>query len=240
MIYLYTGDDIVGSRAKLEATIATLLKKSPEAEVFRLNSENFSEEKLDELIVGQTLFYRKFLVVIDQLGGEEIATVQLLDRLPAIADSANIFFFLETDAESEFVKQLRALAKTEIKTNLDEEPKKKGFNLFAVSDAFSSKKRQDLWVIYHQALLAGFEPEEIFWKIEWALKNLLIVKTVTDPTATETGLAPFPLKKALREAKNFTVPELQELHSQLVSTYHEARYRSRDLGLGLEKFILGA
>lgn len=237
MIYLYYGDDVAGSRSKLEITLSALLKNNPEAEVFKVDADNFSSEKFDELIVGQTLFYQKYLVVVNQLGADENISGYLESHLKNIADSLNIFFFLEEGVESPLVKALRLVAAKEIKTSSEEKVVKKGFNLFAISDAFSSKKRQDLWVVYQRALLAGFKPEEIFWKLEWATKNLLLVKISNNPA--DTGLAPYPLQKALREAKNFSISELYRLHGELVDIFHSSRAGNKDLQIELEKFILG-
>ena len=237
MIYFYCGDDVLGSKAKMDQTVDALIRKNPEASIFRIESETFSEEQFEELIISQTLFYQKYVVVVDRLGANPVAVNYIRDHLELLVNSQNIFFFFEAETEGELALLLRPLAKKEIKTNLETNPEIKGFNVFSIVDAFSSKRRQDLWVVFQQALMAGVDPEEVLWKLEWSIKNLLLVKRSTN--SKDSGLAPFPLKKAMRDAKNFSEEELVKLHGGLVDLYHQTRFESKDLQVELERFILG-
>jgi len=55
---------------------------------------------------------------------------------------------------------------------------KKGreFNIFALTDALGARQKKDAWILYQKALGAGLSAEEIFFKIVWQVKSMLIAK----------------------------------------------------------------
>jgi hypothetical protein len=56
--------------------------------------------------------------------------------------------------------------------------------------------------------------------------------------AKESGLNPFVYSKAKNYAKNFTLPELKKISSQLVKMYHQAHRGEVNFEMALEKFFL--
>src|SRR3989344_5785085 len=48
------------------------------------------------------------------------------------------------------------------------------YNPFAICDAFAEKNKAKAWAIYQQALRRGIPAEEVFFKILWQIKNLLL------------------------------------------------------------------
>ena len=52
------------------------------------------------------------------------------------------------------------------------------YNPFAICDAFAEKNKAKAWTIYQQALRRGIPAEEVFFKILWQIKNLLLVKNL--------------------------------------------------------------
>src|SRR3989344_9363077 len=48
------------------------------------------------------------------------------------------------------------------------------FNIFALTDAIGARKKRDAWVLYQKALAAGMAPEEIFFKLVWQAKTMLV------------------------------------------------------------------
>jgi DNA polymerase III delta subunit len=116
------------------------------------------------------------------------------------------------------------------------------YNPFAICDAIAVKNKGRAWVLFQQALLAGVPAEEVFYKIVWQIKNLLLLKKLNDAKAgtleKETKLHPYVLKKTLAATWNFSEEELKKYSFALVKIYHDARRGIEDFSLGTEKFLL--
>ena len=81
MIYLIYGSDTAKARVKWRMVASVLAAKRPGVSVFRLYGEELLLERLEELLVGQTLFDQKFIVLLDEVwlavGASEIIEVNL-------------------------------------------------------------------------------------------------------------------------------------------------------------------
>src|SRR3989344_1103300 len=97
MLYLIYGNDFEKARGKARELIADLQKRKPNAEVFRLEDEMVSAGKLDELSGGQGLFERKYIVFADHVFRSAEAKEIVLKKLKSLADSENVFIFLEDE-----------------------------------------------------------------------------------------------------------------------------------------------
>ncbi|MEX2013832.1 MAG: hypothetical protein WD896_00565, partial [Parcubacteria group bacterium] len=97
---------------------------------------------------------------------------------------------------------------------------KKGreFNIFALTDAFGSRNKKEAWVLYQKALAAGLSAEDVFFKIVWQVKSMLIAAKTKN--VSETDMKDFPYNKAKSFLKNFRPGELEELSESLVLGYH--------------------
>lgn len=116
------------------------------------------------------------------------------------------------------------------------------YNPFAICDAVAGKDRKRAWMLLQQAMLNGAPAEEIFWKIWWQIKNLLVVKKLSEEKAVnaekESGLKLYPFKKALFAVKNFSQSELENLSWNLVDLFHQSKIGRMDMEIGLEKLIV--
>lgn len=117
------------------------------------------------------------------------------------------------------------------------------FNLFAVSDAVAERNRSKAWILMNEAMMAGVAAEEIFFKILWQIKTLMIVKRldilkIKNPEK-ESGLHPFVYKKTLTGAQKFSEKDLADFSFELLRIYHDSRRGREDLAIGTEKFLLG-
>ena len=116
------------------------------------------------------------------------------------------------------------------------------YNPFAICDAFGEKNKAKAWTIYQQALRQGVPAEEVFFKILWQIKNLLMVKKLMNAKVAdvgkESGLKPFVASKAIKAAKNFTEEELATYSYDMLKIYHEERRGESELPIEFEKFIL--
>lgn len=197
----------------------------------RFARENFSRADFENLIDGAGLFGERIIVRGENLLADDSAAIELLPRL---VGSPNLFCLIEDELSAAVAKEVRAAG-----GKLSQKPIVKArpsFNVFALSDTFAARERKKLWVIYQRALHLGLPAEEIFWKFQWAVKNLLLAKAGEENLK---GLNPFVAGRMRAAAKNFTRAELQNLSRQLITLFHGARRGERDLEIGLEKLILG-
>ena len=197
----------------------------------KFNRENFSRAALEELIDGNSLFGEKLSVHgEDLLANFETEIEELFSRL---VESQTKFVFIEEELGAPLAKKIIKLG------GLIKEAKpvtsKPSFNVFALSDALGARDRKKLWVTFEKALMCGLPAEEIFWKFQWQIKNLLLVKAGPENVKT---LNPFVASKAEFAAKNYETEELKTLSRELVGIFHASRRGERDLEVGLERLIL--
>lgn len=115
---------------------------------------------------------------------------------------------------------------------------KKGreFNIFALTDALGARQKKEAWILYQKALGAGLSAEEIFFKIVWQVKSMLIASKTKN--VGETDMKPFPYSKAKSFLKHFRPGELEKLSENLVIGYHQARRGEGEIETLVEKIIL--
>ena len=116
------------------------------------------------------------------------------------------------------------------------------YNPFAVCDAFAEKNKAKAWTIYQQALRQGIPDEEVFFKILWQIKNLLLVKKLINAgvanVAKETGLHDFVAGKAIKAAQKFSEDELVNYSYEMLKIYHEKRRGESELAIEFEKLLI--
>lgn len=110
------------------------------------------------------------------------------------------------------------------------------FNIWSLTDAVGARKKKDAWILYQKALAAGLAPEEIFYKLVWQVKTLLLAQKTK--SAEETDMKPYPYSKAKANLKNWKEGELEDLSEKLVVGYHEARRGEGEVETLVEKIIL--
>lgn len=116
------------------------------------------------------------------------------------------------------------------------------YNPFAICDAIARKNKVQAWILFQKAALSGIPAEEVFWKIVWQIKNLLLIKSLSKlqdiNIVQESGLHPYVVKKTMSAINNFTEKELQNYSSELVKLYHNARRGLQDFPTGLERLLI--
>src|SRR3989338_6415083 len=110
------------------------------------------------------------------------------------------------------------------------------FNIFALTDAIGARKKRDAWVLYQKALAAGMAPEEIFFKLVWQTKTMLLASRTR--TADEADMKPFPYSKAKGFLNNFKPGELEKFSEDLVLGYHRTRRGEGEIETLVEKALL--
>lgn len=120
--------------------------------------------------------------------------------------------------------------------------KAKQINIFHIADAVAEKDRSRAWLLFQKAIISGLDPEEIFWKIIWQIKNLLLLKKLSFSSEKKiieaTSLHPYVVKKTLSASRNYSEEELTEYSSELIDLYHNARRGLADFDTGIEKFLI--
>jgi hypothetical protein len=110
------------------------------------------------------------------------------------------------------------------------------FNIFALTDAIGARKKRDAWVLYQKALASGMVPEEVFYKLVWAVKTMLVANNTASPI--EADMKPFPYNKAKGNLRNFKAGELEKISQSLVLGYHSARRGIGEIETLVEKTLL--
>jgi len=110
------------------------------------------------------------------------------------------------------------------------------FNIFALTDAIGAKKKRDAWVLYMKAIASGMAPEEIFWKLVWQGRTMLIAKNTK--SVAETDMKPYPYQKAKEFLRNFKAGEVEKFSENLVLGYHKARRGEGEIETLVEKTLL--
>lgn len=109
------------------------------------------------------------------------------------------------------------------------------FNVFLLTDAIGARDKRQAWILYRQAIANGLVAEEIYWRVVWEIKTLLIsAKT----SAEESGLNPFVYKKAKAFLKNWKIEELEKASRELVVGFHNSRRGQGEIETLIEKFLL--
>lgn len=110
------------------------------------------------------------------------------------------------------------------------------FNIFALTDAIGARKKRDAWVLYQKALASGMVPEEVFYKLVWQAKTMLIAQNTK--SVAETDMKPFPYNKAKGFLRNFKPGEIERFSENLVLGYHRARRGEGEIETLVEKTLL--
>lgn len=237
MLYVYCGTDIDKARAKWRTTIDAFRTKHPEAGYFLINSENFDPASFEELIVGQTLFAKKYIVALDQLLANKSIGPTVLEKIKLLNASENIFVLLEGEVTATNLKKIEYVAdKFQAFEAKAEKVAPPAFNPFILTDLFGARDRKSLWVAMQKAERSGFPAEEVFWKLAWQTKNMLLVKQLAG--RKPSGMNPYVASKAAGYARGWSVEELKKLSATLVTIYHQARRGEADFGVETEKLIL--
>ncbi len=245
MIYLFYGTDKIKVRLIANKTIEVAKKKHTNAEFFKLNSDNFSLGKLEELIIGQGLFYSACIVLMDNLMGNKEINESLSKKISAIKESPNFFVFIEEKLNK---KELEILTKNAQKSEEISLPKKKltkkevlvaegeKIDFFEFANALGQRDKKLLWTLYQEALHEDVASEEVHAIFFWQTKAMC--SALQAPNATEAGLNPFVYGKAKICAKKYGEDRLKQMSSQLFEMYHEAHRGQVDFAVALERFIL--
>ena len=247
MFYCLYGDNTKKSREKLQSLLKSLFLKKPNAAFFKLETDNFTENKLDELIMSQGLFENKYIVQMDGLFEDKIISKILINKLIDLKESKNVFIFIENKIPKSILKKIEESSSQvqEFTFNQSKERtfateqggfKIEDFNIFDLATCFGNRNKKDLWVLYQKTRTRDIPSEEVSGIIFWQLKMMFLA--LNSRNSSEAGLKPFVFNKAKGYLKNYSEIELKKMSADLVYIYHNARRSGLSLDLALEKFVL--
>lgn len=231
MILLFTGTERLGAVRAWRQELNQRRAHWPARELW-FEADNFNLAALLEAALTNSLFGGRNLLVCRDLAP---VTEVITEALPLLAASPHWVIWLETGENNPLIKPLTAAAE-QVKTFNSPPVKVPSFNPFILTDALLARDRKRLWLLFHQGRRAGLSAEEIFWKLNWQVKTLLLV-AVSAPAAP-AGIKPFVLTKTKSALKAWPLADLQWLFTGLTVLYHETYPESDDFNLGLEKIIL--
>ncbi len=235
MYYFLYGTDTHKAREKLHSLLDLAKKKRPEAEVFKINSENWGEGQFDELLISMGLFEQKYTVVLDNVFENKDAKDYIIEKLEDLKKSDQIFLFLEGKLDSVSLKKIEKFSEKtqEFEKKIED---KKEINVFGINNYLLNKDKKGLWISYLDLLNQKIAPEEIHGIIFWQVKSMIIANK--SKTQSDSGLSPFVYKNSIRGAKNYSSEELQKISGDLINITHRVRAGEGDLGIMLENWIL--
>jgi len=227
MLFFLYGDNKDRARAKAHELMDTLAKKRPEAELFKLEVDNFSSAQIEELVGGQGLFSNKYIVFLDGLFENVEIKEQVLKFYKEIGSSENVFIWLESKVDKPTLIKIEKVAKKVQKFESKGETERKfstdagqflsikDFNIFDLANALARKDKKGLWILYREAIERNYPPEEINGILFWKVKDLLV-----------------------KQSRYFKTSELKDLARKFVETYHNAHRGKHDFEIALERLIL--
>lgn len=235
MLYFIHGTNTEKTRSKAHGIIDTLQKKKPDALFFKVDAEELTKDMLDELIGGQGLFEKKYIVFLNTVCANAEGRDALVSRIKEIQGSDNVFILLEEKIDAKTKKKIESVAQ-KVEEHNSVAVKKESFNIFALTDVLGRRNRKELWVLYQRARMHGVAPEEVHGILFWQIKSMLLAAQET--SAKSAGLKPFVYSKAKGFLSNYSQQELKSISKNLVDLYHDARRGIGTLDTSLERFIL--
>jgi hypothetical protein len=185
-----------------------------EKEFLKLPAREISKELIMNQAESQSLFGDSPIFLSENILTEGDISFSKED-LEILKNSENLFIFLEDKLSSAEQKKYLKYASLESFEEKVVKPVPK-VNLFGIADSFAKRDKITTWVLYTEAI-ESTEPEAISGILFWKIKTMLLNGT-----------------------KNFSLKELKDQSSKIVSIYHLAHRGEIDFRIGLEQFILSS
>jgi DNA polymerase III delta subunit len=234
MLYFLYGD-VSKAAEKARSMVDALLLKQPDAARFKIDSQNWVEGEMEGLLHGQGLFSQRYIIELRHLLETAETAESVISFLPEIAQSENIFIWVDRDVTEKHLKQIEKHASKVQEFKVVQKLAKPEFNLFSLGDALIERNKQKLWVLFQDAL-SYFPAEEIHGTIFWQMKNMVLVNKVQ--TASEVDMKPFVFSKAKSASKKYSEKEMEKMLENLLAVSHDSRRGKHDFGVALERWIL--
>lgn len=201
MLKVIHGENQVASRKKLVELIEQAKKQNKE--VTNLNAEKLDRAKLEAALLSESLFGHEKLLIIE--GIYSLPKSKKKDEFIELISSASIEIIL-WDKKSLTKADLKKLP-----TNLENYEFKITPKMWAFLDALStnSKAKTSMLKLFKESV-ASDSSEFVFLMIIRQIRMLIQIKE-----KNQLKIAPFMLSKLNKQAKEFSLQKLLDLHQQL-------------------------
>lgn len=230
--YVVVCDSVMENKQVADFVVENLEKYAKSENVFL-----FWEEELDGKILDKFKKHAAKIQNFEPLSGANLKAWFAAKKIPA-----NISSDIIKKCGSDLWRASKEIEKYQLGGETSKSDEAPDYNPFVICDAFAEKNKAKTWIIYQQALGQGIPAEEVFFKIFWQIKNLLMVKRLMTAgvanISKETGLHSFVVGKAIKAAKNFTEDELINYSYEMLKIYHQERRGESELPIEFEKFLI--
>ena len=234
MIYFLYGDSNK-IFVKSNDLIETIIKKNSDATFFKVNSDNFYDFNIEELIGGRSLFTGKQIIYLKRVFENIVIAESLVEKIKEISSSENIFIIAEEKLKKSIFNKIEKNSEKVQEFEIKKTILKKENNIFDLAGAFGERDVKKLWSLY-QHKVKNVRPEEIHGILWWQIKSILSASKSNNPV--DSGLKPFVFQKAISYSKKYSKEELEKKSNDLINMIHESRRSGLDLNIALERFIL--
>lgn len=231
MLHVFYGNDTVTVRETAQAFVEAQL--APGGSTERLDSETYQPGALADMAGATSLFGEQTIYLIDTPSLQRDLYDDVIEHLPALAESPNTFVLIE---QALLAPEKKKFAKHAASIEEHKQAAPTRYNVFGMADSLAKKDKRTLWVQLQEARHAGLVPEEIIGTLWWQLKSLRAAAATR--SAAEAGMKDFPYSKAKRSLSNFGPGELEQLSTRLLTLYHDGHGGKVDIDLALEKWVL--
>jgi hypothetical protein len=214
MIYLFAGDDSKSKRATYDRFIKSV---SVDTETFFINKNDFDQIQTESFFSGPGLFFNKCVVSFSNIFESESIRDFILDKLEFMADSKNIFIFLEGSLNKPTIDSFKKV-KAELNIFELSKDKKEKYDNFLLAYDFEKRDKLNLWIHFRQAVDRGVGMEELIGVLFWKAKDMLLKKNFS----------------------KFKEQELKDFAAKLSYLLPEARKNDTDAETCFEEFLLEA
>lgn len=234
MLHIITGK----YNDRMEAIDKILSKQGSSSQTLRIDRKDLEEYSLPLLATESSMFGDKKIIILSDVFGTESDREEILSLAEEFAKSTNVFIIHEKKILKPTLTRLEK-AGGRVHRTTKPDTKKRGayddepYNLFLLTDALGARDKKKLWILFNEAVYYGAPIDEIHGLLNWQIKNMIMVTTAKE----NPGMHPFVYQKTSKSAKNFTLRELQELSSRLVTTFHD-RETGIPMEIKLEQFVL--
>lgn len=234
MLYTIYGDRKISFDKSIKM-IEALLKKQPDANYLKLDPDNYSDEKIKEIINSKTLFAPKSIILVSGVF-TEIKSDFINKNLKAISESENVFVFSEGKLDSKTVKKLEKYSAKVVENKPFKNRELEKNNIFEITNYFGKRDKKGLWIKY-QEFVEKYSAKEIVNILWWQLKNIYIAKNAKN--AKEGGLASYAYSTSLAFSKNYSNKELDNLIKDFLEIQLESSNSEEYIREKLEVLIFG-
>lgn len=186
-------------------------------ERFFVGKNDFSAAQIESFYSGSGLFFEKCVVVLTNVFEREDILDFVLEKLSLLAESQNLFVFLETKLPKSVLEEFKKAGADIQNFDLPKEKHEK-YDNFLLAWAFAKRDKLGLWMHYRKAVDLGVGLEELVGVLFWKAKDMLLKNNYG----------------------KFSEPELKTFAAHLSYLLPKARKEGLDAECELERFLLEA